>query len=270
MNHPMLDLIVNVGKAGEDSALLRGALGLARRHQAFLTGLQLVPAYPTLMAENDSMTELAAAEDRAKARRAWWLEQCRKAGIAGDWEAIRGIPVDTLARRSRLADLVLGELPISDPDAPAGFDEISRALFAEASPMLLVPDVWHGDLLCERVLIAWNGSGEAAQAVKAALPLLKQATAVKVLDGERTALSGISPPRLPLREWLERHGIEAQWQPFPSEHDAGRELHDQAKAFHADLMVMGAWGRSRLSELVLGGATRWLLEHATLPLLLAR
>ncbi|TAL87516.1 MAG: universal stress protein [Rhodanobacter sp.] len=266
----MLDFIVNVGKAKGDSELVRGALRLASQHPSFLTGLQLVPAYPSLLEENDSMAELAAAEDSATARRAWWLETCRAAGVTGNWEVLRGDPADALARRSRLADLVIGELPISDPDAPAGFDEVTRTLFAQSSAMLLVPDVWHGELAAKRILVAWNGSGEAAHAVKAALPLLKQARTVQVLDGERVALSGISPPRLPLREWFERHDIETQWHAFPSEHDAGRALHHQAKTLNTDLMVMGAWGRSRLRELMLGGATRWMLENATLPLLLAR
>ncbi len=266
----MLDLIVNAGRVGPDSPTLRGALALARRQQAFLTGLELVTVYPTLLAVPDAIALLAEAEKEACDRRDWWLGLCREAGIAGDWEVIRGIHVEALAKRSRLADFVIGELRISDPDAPAGLDEITRTLFADAAPMLLIPDVWHHELHIERVLIAWNGSAEAAHAVKAALPLLAQASVVHVLDGERAGLPGISPPPLPLRGWLRRHGIEAPWQPFPTEHDVGSALLDAAQSFQADLLVMGAWGRSRIGELVLGGATRWLLGHATLPLFLAR
>ncbi|MFC5525449.1 universal stress protein [Rhodanobacter ginsengisoli] len=266
----MLDLIVNAGRTEPDSPTLRGALALARRQQAFLTGLELVTVYPSLLAVPDAIALLAEAEKEARGRRDWWLGLCREAGIAGDWEVIRGIHVEALAKRSRLADFVIGELRISDPDAPAGLDEITRTLFADAAPMLLIPDVWHRELHIERVLIAWNGSAEAAHAVKAALPLLAQASVVHVLDGERAGLPGISPPPLPLRGWLRRHGIEAPWQPFPTEHDVGSALLDAALSFQADLLVMGAWGRSRIGELVLGGATRWLLGHATLPLFLAR
>jgi nucleotide-binding universal stress UspA family protein len=92
---------------------------------------------------------------------------------------------------------------------------------------------------------------------------------VQVFDGERSGLPGISPPPLPLRAWFQRHGIEAKWQPFPVEHDEGPALLAAAKAFGADLLIMGAWGRSRISELALGGATRWMLKHTTLPLFLA-
>ncbi len=79
---------------------------------------------------------------------------------------------------------------------------------------------------------------------------------MQVLDGERSGLPGISPPPLPLRTWFQRHGIEAQWHPFSAEHDEGLTLLAAAKAFRADLLVMDAWGRSQISELAMGGATR--------------
>jgi nucleotide-binding universal stress UspA family protein len=267
---PMLDLIVNVGRASADSPLVRGALDLARRQQAYLTGLQLVPVYPSLMAVPEAITLLADEENQAQKRKDWWLELCRSSGVSGEWEVIRGIYAATLARRSQLADFVISELQVSDPDAPAGFDQLTHALFADVVPMLLVPDTWQGLLQAQRVLIAWNGSIEAAHAVKAALPLLARAAMVEVLDGERTGLPGISPPPLPLRDWLERHGVRAHWRPFPVEHDVGPAFQREAQSMRADLLVMGAWGRSRISELVLGGATRWMLENAAVPLFLAR
>ncbi len=263
----MLDLIVNVGTAEADAPLVRGALALAHRQRAFLTGLQLVRADASMIETCDDPLLL---ESRALARHDWWLDLCREAGVAGEWEVRQGAHVDALAKRSRLADFVIGQLHTSEPDAPAGFDEVTRALFASSSPMLLVPDGWQGGLRAERVVIGWNGSGTAAHAVKAALPLLQQALAVHVLDGERPGLPGISMPLLPLREWLRRHQVDAQWETFQGEPEAGQNLQERAKTLGAELLVVGAWGRSRLRELVLGGATRWLLEHATLPLFMAR
>jgi len=221
------------------------------------------------MAFPDVIEALAAEEQTALERRDWWLEQCRKAGVEGEWEVVRGMSARALARRSRLADFVIGELKVGDPDAALGVDDASRALFARAAPMLLVPDIGCQALHAQRIVVAWNGSGEAAQAVKAALPLLARAHAVQVLDGEPGGLPGISPPPLPLRGWFARHGIQAQWQPFLAEHDEGPALLAAAHAFHADLMVMGAWGWSRISELAMGGVTRWMLRHADLPLFLA-
>ena len=265
----MLDIIVNVGQTTTNPSWPSAALALAQRQQASVTGLQVVAVSPSMMAVSGAIALLAAEEQDALSRRDWWLDQCRNAGIDGEWEVIRGISTQALAKRSRLADFMIGELPVSDPAAPIGFDDVTRALFARASPMLLAPDTWHGGLHADRIVIAWNGSGEAAQAVKAALPLLTQASAVQVLDGERSGLPGISPPPLPLRGWFARHGIKVQWQPFPVEHDEGPALLAAAQAFRADLMIMGAWGRSRISELAMGGATRWMLKHAALPLFLA-
>lgn len=266
----MLDIIVSIDQTTTNSRWLGGALALADELQAFLTGLHVVAVYPSLMAVPDAIILLAEEEKNALNRRDWWLGLCHEANICGDWEVIRGICPEALAKRSRLADFVIGELRVSDPDAPAGFDQVTRALFAGSAPMLLVPDICHDGLRTDRIVIAWNGSAEAAQAVKAALPLLAKASAVQVLDGERSGLPGISSPPLPLRAWFKRNDIEVQWHPFPVEHDEGLALLAAAKAFRADLMVMGAWGRSRISELILGGVTHWMLGHATLPLFLAR
>jgi len=265
----MLDIIVNIGSSSSNPSLPGVALALAKRQHAFVTGLQLVAVCPSLMAIPDVIDALAVEEQAALDRRGWWLEQCRSAGVEGEWEVMRGISAQALAKRSRLADFLVGELKVSDPDAALGVDDVTRALFARASPMLLVPDIGGNALQAQRIVIAWNGSGEAAQAVKAALPLLAQASAIRVLDGERGGLPGISPPPLPLRGWFARHGIEAQWQPFPAEHDEGPALLAAARAFDADLLVIGAWGRSRLSELAMGGVTRWMLRNASLPLFLA-
>ncbi len=265
----MLDLIVNIGQTTANPSWPGYALALAQRQQAFLTGLQIVAVHPSLMAVPEAISLLASEEQDALDRRDWWLRLCRDVGIQGEWEVIRGMSTRALAKRSKLADFVIAELRVSEREAPAGFDEATRALFAHAAPMLLVPDTYHDGLYGDRIVIAWNGSSEAAQAVKAALPLLTRSSAVLVLDGERSGLPGISPPPLPLRAWFQRHGIEVQWQPFSAEHEDGPALQAAARAFHADLMVMGAWGRSRLSELILGGVTRWMLTHTTVPLFLA-
>ncbi len=266
----MLDLVVNIGEVEADAALIRNALALANRQQAFLTGLQLVANYSPLMEAAAPLDDLEARKMAALARHAWWIQQCSHAGVAGEWEVRFGLHVDALAKRSQLADFVISRLHVSNPDAPAGFDEVTRALFAPSSPMLLVPDTWQGELNARRIAIAWNGSGTAARAVKAALPLLQMASAVHVLDGERSGLPGISVPPLPLRGWLQRHDVDAQWESFEGEPDAGRNLQHRASQLDADLLVVGAWGRSRITELILGGATRWLLEHASIPLFVAR
>ncbi|MFC4528678.1 universal stress protein [Dyella halodurans] len=268
-NAAVLDIILNVDGANDDSSLLRGALELARREHAFLTGLQIVAVNPSLIGVADASMLLDAEEQDALGRRTWWLDLCSKAGTVGDWEVICGPYIASLAKRAQLADFVIGRWSTRAHTVIGGAGELARVLFADRAPMLLVPDTWQETLQAQRVMIAWNGSGEAARAIKAALPLLMHAAEVHVLDGALDGLPGISPPCPPLRAWLARHGVHAHWHAFKGRHDAGRNLQAEATARQADLLVMGAWGRSRMSELLLGGATRWLLEHTRQPLFLA-
>lgn len=265
----MLDLIINLDRLEEDTPAGMVGLATARRLGAFATGIHVVAVYPPVMAMPEALAMLDTEERSAQTFAAQWGALCSQHGVQGEWEVIRGAYVPILAKRSRLAQFIVTELPVRNPDAPIGFDNITRTLFDDASPMLLVPETWRGHTSPDRVLVAWNGSGEAAGAVKAALPLLKRAGKVLVLDGERTGLPGLSPPPLPLRAWLERHGVTVEWQRFDKGANVGRALLEAARDFEAELLVMGAWGRSRLSELALGGATRHVLDHAHLPLLMA-
>lgn len=264
----MLDLLINVDRMQDESPAVRLGLAIASSQGAFVTGLHVVTVYPPVMAVADVIELVDDEEREARSRDVWWRGLCDRHGVSGAWEVIRGIYVPVLAKRSRLTDFVVTELPVDAPDAPIGFDNITRTLFADASPMLLVPDRWKGATAPQRILIAWNGSGEAAEAIKAALPLLRKAVQVRVLDGERENLPGLVPPPLPLRDWLARQGVNVEWEPFDAE-GAGKSLLHAARAMEADLLVMGAWGRSRLSELILGGATRHVLENTHLPLLLS-
>lgn len=265
----MPDLIINVDRMVDDLPAICVGMAIAKRQQAFVTGLHVVAVYSSVMAMPDALALQDEEEKAALARSTWWQTLCQHAGVSGSWEVMRGLYVPILAKRSRIADLLVAQLPTDTPNSPIGFDEITRTLFSHASPMLLVPDTWEGAAQPERVLIAWNGSAEATSAIKAALPLLRMAKAIRVLNGERNGFAGLAPPPLPLREWLSRHGLEVEWLPFNGAGDAGNALLDDARSMRADLLVMGAWGRSRISELVLGGATRHVLENARLPLLLA-
>jgi nucleotide-binding universal stress UspA family protein len=261
----VLDILVHVDNALDDTPLLRAAEALAGRERAFLTGLQIVPSTSSALGFSGASSQQLQQEAQAQERRTWWLDRCRRAGVEGEWEVIRGPYVSSLARRSLLADLLFCALPVTAPEAPAGFDLLTRAMFAGAAPMLLIPDAWSGALSPERILVAWNGSGEAMRAIKAALPLLRRATEVVVLDGEPPGSPGVGR----LREWLSRRGVAAQWSSLDAVDDVGMVLQARAQAMRAELLVMGAWGHSRMNELVLGGATRWLLDNAAQPLLLS-
>lgn len=262
----MVEFLVEVGsRAGP--GFLGPVLATAHRLGAFACGVQTVPVQAPVTLSFEA-TLLEAEERSALARREWWLRQCADAGVAGDWEVLRGDTVPALAKRSRLADLVWLEVSVAGGARDARSPEPGRALLQATGPVVLVPSGW-SDAIGTRVLVAWNGSAEAASAVRAALAFLTQATEVHVLDGERACLPGVTPSPLPLRGWLGRHGIRAQWHELDPDRQRGASIEEAAERVRADLLVMGAWGHSLTTGFAHAGVTRSLLEHVVRPVLLS-
>ncbi|SEI94935.1 universal stress protein [Frateuria terrea] len=265
----MYEMIINVDHMREDVPAIQLGLAVARQQQAFAAGVHIVAQIPSVTAIPDALAILEAEEDSARQRAPWWDELSRRSNVQGSWEVYRGLYVTVLATRSRMADLLVCSAP-GRQDLPIGWDNVTRTLFAGGAPMLLVPETYEVRGAPTRVLLAWNGSGESTEAIRAALPLLRSASEVRLLDGWRETLPGFGPPTLAVGEWLARQGVSVQQRhPFHPGEDAGAHLLREAETMRADLLVMGAWGRSRISELVLGGTTHHVLSHTHLPLLLA-
>ena len=117
------------------------------------------------------------------------------------------------------------------------------------------------------VAIAWNGSVEATRALLGALPLLKQAALLHVLTvpGAGTA----DEQAAALAAYLAWHELSVQQHALYPETSVGVALLAKAKELGADLLVMGGYGHSRVRELIFGGATRHVLHHYDLPVLIA-
>ena len=192
-------------------------------------------------------------------------------GVAGEWLVAQGEPVEAICHASRWCDLVVAKRPVLNPDAPVGWGTVSRTVFGAGVPVVVVPETAKVGELGERMLIAWNHSREATRAICGALPFLKTASQVVVLDGSEQELQigARHMPQLDLAAYFARHGIAAEFREFSVRGDYGAAILDSAHAMQADLIVMGAWGHSRIAELVLGGATRHLFQFSDLPLFVA-
>jgi nucleotide-binding universal stress UspA family protein len=139
-------------------------------------------------------------------------------------------------------------------------------------PVLVVPSVGQFPTLGQRVLVAWNASREATRAVHDALPLLRRSrrTQVVVINPQGGAGGHGDIPGADIGLHLSRHGVNAVCERISADDvETGALLLSRAADEGADLIVMGAYGHSRLSELVLGGATRHILRHMTVPVLLS-
>lgn len=179
---------------------------------------------------------------------------------------------DIVAQRARFADLVVLPRPYGTGKGAETEAVVESALFEGKAPVLVLPEKGLGSAdQPKRIIIAWNQSAEAMVATRAALPFLKAADRVDitVIDPPTHGAERSDPGGL-LCQMLVRQGVHAEVsvlaRSLPRVSDVlARHVWDQ----NADLLVMGAYGHSRLREAILGGATRNMLEKAEIPVLMA-
>ena len=269
-------LLVHLDESEHGAARAEVARQLARRFGAHLAGLAPVGRMPVSMSFT-ATAALAEALDRVRVqcqRRAEdFVADCHAAGLTSV-EALADDedPVVSLVEHAHCSDLLI----LGQGEGPETRAVVEQVVLASARPTLILP--WAGGLqetLGERVLIAWNDSPEAARAVADAMPLLCQAREVTVLRCEAPGpalddLGDAMRDKLEsLRRWLMWHGVDAQVRLDASSIDPGNELLSRAADLGADQLVLGAWGRPRWTERVVGGATRTLLASMTLPVLMS-
>jgi len=182
-----------------------------------------------------------------------------------------GDSISVAAERSRLVDLGIfvggeGHSEIVTSGALTGL------LMKTGRPALVIPGTSYAGNVGQNVIIAWDGGTESANAVRGALPFLKRAMSVRVLKARRFD----EESALPISDveslgiYLDVHDIERTEATI----DAGsrgvaKALLEEAVGSKADLLVMGAYGHSRVREFIVGGVTQHILEHTTIPVLIA-
>jgi nucleotide-binding universal stress UspA family protein len=252
---------------------LATAVALARRFQAHLVGLTVAPPpvmpfgygeaaayvgpeiFEAQREANHAIAErLHAAFDRA-------LEGT---GLSSIWRDEEGDAASLYARAAATVDLVVTGQESGDM-LDAMVPSVTEYLVTEAGgPVLMLPSAADDGDFGKRVMLGWNGSKEAKRALVDSLPFLKSADTVwlaTVGDAENVRLDRA-------QRMLGRHDVAARELVLEDKgQEAGAMLLEQAQANDADLLVMGAYGRSRLREMILGGATRHVLHNATMPVL---
>jgi nucleotide-binding universal stress UspA family protein len=172
-----------------------------------------------------------------------------------------------VAHQARLVDLIVVPHPAGDKDVSSS-DTLHAVLFDSAKPVLVAPRT-PPSTIGHHVCIGWNGTAESASAVMTALPWLQRAEAIRILWSEDYQRRGPLAPDLQL--YLAAHHLTADRAAFQSiSKMAGAGLLAAANEFACDLLVMGAYSHSRLRQSILGGVTRHVLEHASIPLLMHR
>jgi nucleotide-binding universal stress UspA family protein len=201
-------------------------------------------------------------------------ERLERTGLSWGVEALvaQSASVTTVvARRARYADLVVLPKPYGEglpADAPV---IVESAMFQGNAPVIVLAGNAPPPMKPETVVIAWNDSPEAMEAVRRALPLLVAAKQVSVcmVAPERHG-SDTSDPGDELARMLTRHGVKVEVNLVPQTLPRVSEvIARHVEDIDADLLVMGAYGHSRFREAILGGATRNMLEHAKVPVFMA-
>ncbi len=189
------------------------------------------------------------------------------AGATANFNSATGREEDLVAQLARLADLTVVPHPEAGNDVSSS-DALHAVLFDSGRPVLIAPQAAL-PTIGTRVCVAWNGTAESAAAVQAAIPWMQKAQAVRVLSADEYQRRG--PGAAALAQYLDLHGIRVETAQFrPLDREVGRGLLTAAREFGADLLAMGAYSHSRLRQLILGGVTRHVLEHAAIPVLMNR
>jgi nucleotide-binding universal stress UspA family protein len=186
---------------------------------------------------------------------------------ASSWVEVVGREDEALAVRGRLADLSVVARPMPDADLPTSMT-LNAAIFETGRPVLVVPPVLTKSF-GNRLAISWNGSAESARAVACGIPFLQSAKTVHTM----AVHSARTPPAAArgLREYLGWNGIASVDETIEPEGRAvGHAVLRTCSENGVDMLIMGAYTRSRMRQLILGGVTRYVLENAEIPVLMAR
>lgn len=266
---------------GKAAALFAQAFELAGRWNGHVTGMFAaapIAVHPALRGRQlDEWLEgrvREQAETAAKVKAAFDAAT-RSAGGNAEWRN-ENAAVTPDTRRSldfaRCADITLICRSRSDSDFMDPDLTLEDLLIGSGRPVLMLPGTTAATSLGQRIVIAWNGSREAARAVHDAMPMLKTApdNSIQIICPGERGKSGLVPVGAELAQALSRHGIGTQVVTLDKRHiNAGPDVLAKAEELGADLLVMGAWGHSRLREFVLGGATDTALRESNIPVLMS-
>ncbi len=252
------------------------SIDLAARHGAHLTGLYLsyepvIVADPyglaiPVMQEWDETAQ--AREDHA--RNAFYLA-ADKAGIHFSWVVYRGTEWQKAISHARASDLVI-VCQRNPADSPNVLDHgvLKKVILKLGKPVLMLPYDGTVSLNFAHIIMAWDGGREAARAMTDALPYLKLAEIVKVVTISDSADLGNDLPDVDIAAYLAKHDVKVEIERNQSVHLPTADwLLDRAGETGAGLLVMGAYGHHRLTELVLGGVTHTIMRKMTLPVLMS-
>jgi len=269
-------VLVHVSRDKRCPARLDLAFTLARQFEAHVVGLHAIAFTPIpsyALAESGAAVEAAYRagheRNRDEAKALFEAAAKRSGDTRREWRWSAEDALEAVSMHARYADLVV--IGQTQPDSESGVapEFPAQLVLRSGRPILVVPYAGKFERVGKRVLIAWDAGREATRALTDALPLLQRAESVQVASfNPEQRPAGV--PGADIGLYLARHGVKVEVaQQTARDLDIGNQLLSRTADHGADLIVMGAYGHSRLQEMVLGGVTRTVLESMTVPVLMA-
>lgn len=277
MNFKTILCVVGVSDSDEQ---LKNAIFLCQENDLHLAVLVIgvIPPAPTYsygaVVDTGWADDLAKGRERAVDRGNEIEKLLQRAEVSAEVDVSYceyGQMDDVVGARARFCDLTLIN-PAGEDDNDLRDRTVYGALYQSAKPILLIPQEGLAKLAAERVLVAWDDGLPAIRAVGRSLDLLKNAKDVHIVlvDPLRAEHASGQEPGADLARYLVRHGINVTVENLSS---GGRSvekvLQQHAIDMNADLIVMGAYGSSRVKQLVFGGTTASMIAHPSLPVLMS-
>ena len=272
-------ILLHLNDERRAAGLLDAATFLAARQQAHLIGLFVMPPLPAYgaLSIGSSIIKSGLASFRDEAARVHRLfeETCRTRSIAAEWRLVDDVQVpvaSVILDHGRSCDLIMA----SQRDRSWAFTQLMEepelVAIESGRPVIIIPHTGRFSSFGQRVTVAWNGRREAARAVFDALPLLMAAERVRVvwINPQKEQPMAGDVPAAEICAALSRHGVKCEAATAQAtDIDVGNILLSGLTDDSSDLLVMGAYGHTRLREFVFGGTTREILQHMTAPVLMS-
>lgn len=252
-------------------ARLQAALDVTRAVEGHLTCLDvvLVPELSGDLWDGGAAVGMLLADERTReaANRVTIEDRLKKEGVPWTWVDMTGDLAPCLQKASTLAELIVVNRHIDGFPLPDMRGAAAELIVRSGKPVLAVPDSGRGLNVSGHALVAWDGSSQADRALQAAVPLLKLASQVTILQVDD---GSVKVPAGEAASLLSRHDIH----PLvvlerSAKGDAKQVVLSEIVKRKADYVVMGGFGQSRLAEALFGGVSRKLLSESPVPLLMA-
>jgi nucleotide-binding universal stress UspA family protein len=261
-------IMVTVDFDPASKARISLAADLARRFGGLLIG---VAGWPLLKRPGEKVLDNDLAERASKELRSLgesFRKIAEEVAVRVEWRSSTDFPREVIPKEARAADLLVIGQSMLRGDVVHSYDP-GTIILAAGRPVLVVPpEIDRLDF--SRVLVAWKDTREARRAIHDALPFLKLADEVSIVVAKTPGAEDADAQIADVAKYLDRHDVRvAQQIATVASEDEEVLLLDLARQHRVNLIVAGAYGRTRLSEWIFGGVTRHLLLNSPVPCLLS-